>query len=434
MPFTDSIKLVDVIISDKSYINATPADVVNGKYYIGSTLQLEAGIMPVNEVYSNMTLVAGESHTVAYGKNPVAYTVTAQALSDQTIGTATEDEILDTKVAWVNGEKVIGTMPNIGSESETIVAGTTHKISKGYHDGTGVITARDLGDQTKGTATKENILKGKIAWVNGTEVTGTMPNNEAVSETLIAGAIYTVPEGYHNGKGTIVAQDLDSQTPGTATQDTILDGDTAWVDGKQITGNIVRVPATTKNFAINEEYFIPKGYHTGNGKIVQNIQMVEGQTVASGYEAQTINVAGCYMTGNIIVAGINALNYQRPNTPVEDSEGNTVLNQDLVVTDNTATIKLSVDNWHDNATLNIYNLIFTDLKDANDEDTNLNCIISIDWKDQADHTYTFGDIAITIGLEEDTNAHTFTITGINSGKITINELFSSRQFGDDHDK
>ena len=140
------------------------------------------------------------------------------------------------------------------------------------------------------------------------------------------------------------------------------------------------------------------------------------------------------MTGNIIVAGINALNYQRPNSPVEDSEGNTVLGQTLVVTDNTATIKLSVDNWHDNATLNIYNLIFTELKDSNDKDVNLNCIISIDWKDQTDHTYTFGDIAITIGLETDTNAHTFTITGINSGKITINELFSSRQFGDEHDK
>lgn len=434
MPFTDSIKLVDVIISDKSYINATPADVVVGKMYIGSTLQLEAGIMPVNEVFSNMTLVAGESHTVAYGKNPAAYTVTAQALSDQTIGTATAEQILDTKVAWVNGKKITGTMPNIGSESETIIAGTTHKISKGYHDGTGVITARPLGDQTKGTATEDNILNGKIAWVNGVEVTGTMPDNESISKTISAGDIYTIPKGYHSGKGTVTALDLGSQTKGTATVETILDGETAWVNGQKITGNIVRVPAITKNFAINEEYFIPKGYHTGNGKIVQNIQKVEGQTVASGYNAQTINVAGCYMTGNIIVAGINALNFQRPNSPVEDSDGDTVLNQDLVVTDNTATIKLSVDNWHDNATLNIYNLIFTDLKDSDNKDTNLNCIITIDWKDQADHTYTFGSITITIGLEEDTNAHTFTIKGINSGKITINELFSSRQFGDDHDK
>lgn len=434
MPFTDSIKLVDVIISDKSYINATPADVVVGKMYIGSTLQLEAGIMPVNEVFNNMTLVAGESHTIAYGKNPVAYTVTAKALSDQTIGTATTEHILATKVAWVNGKKITGTMPNIGSESETIVAGKTHTISKGYHDGTGVITARPLGDQTKGTATGDNILNGKIAWVNGVEVTGTMPDNESVSKTISAGNIFTIPKGYHSGKGTVTALDLGSQTKGTATVETILDGETAWVNGKKITGNIVRVPATTKNFAINEEYFIPKGYHTGNGKIVQNIQKVEGQTVASGYNAQTINVAGCYMTGNIIVAGINALNFQRPNSPVEDSDGDTVLNQDLVVTNNTATIKLSVDNWHDNATLNIYNLIFTNLKDSNNKDTNLNCIITIDWKDQADHTYTFGNITITIGLEEDTNAHTFTVKGINSGKITINELFSSRQFGDDHDK
>lgn len=434
MPFTDSIKLVDVIVSDKSYINATPADVANGKMYIGSTLQLETGIMPVNPVYANMTLLAGESHAVAYGKNPSAYTITAVSLEDQTIGTAKAAEILDTKTAWVNGEKVTGIMPNIGKESETITAGTSHTISKGYHDGTGVITAKPLGDQTSGTATAETILINRTAWVNGTEVTGTMPDNAGVSATLAAGEQYEVPKGYHNGKGLIVAQDLGSQTSATATQDTILEGETAWVDGKKITGNIVKVPAITKNFTINETYYIPQGYHTGNGKVVQNIQTVEGQTVASGYEAQTINIAGCYMTGNIIVAGINALNYQRPNSPVEDSEGNTVLGQTLVVTDNTATIKLSVDNWHDNATLNIYNLIFTELKDSNDKDVNLNCIISIDWKDQTDHTYTFGDIAITIGLETDTNAHTFTITGINSGKITINELFSSRQFGDEHDK
>ena len=89
-----------------------------------------------------------------------------------------------------------------------------------------------------GDATANQILSGKTAWVKGSKVMGTMPNRGAVTQTLKAGGSYTIPEGYHNGKGKVTAASLSSQTPGTATAAQILAGQTAWVNGKKITGNM----------------------------------------------------------------------------------------------------------------------------------------------------------------------------------------------------
>ena len=89
-----------------------------------------------------------------------------------------------------------------------------------------------------GDATANQILNGKTAWVKGKKVIGTMPNRGAVNQTLNAGGSYTIPEGYHNGKGKVTAASLSSQTPGTATAAQILAGQTAWVNGNKITGNM----------------------------------------------------------------------------------------------------------------------------------------------------------------------------------------------------
>lgn len=61
------------------------------------------------------------------------------------------------------------------------------------------------GAATGGDALPANVLSGKTFTNDNGPQTGTMVNNGAVSQTIAAGQSYTVPEGYHNGNGTVTA-------------------------------------------------------------------------------------------------------------------------------------------------------------------------------------------------------------------------------------
>lgn len=61
------------------------------------------------------------------------------------------------------------------------------------------------GASTGGDALPAEVLAGKTFTNDNGAQTGTMTNNGAVSQTLAAGQSYTIPEGYHNGNGTVTA-------------------------------------------------------------------------------------------------------------------------------------------------------------------------------------------------------------------------------------
>lgn len=59
-------------------------------------------------------------------------------------------------------------------------------------------------DTTDANAAASEILYGKTAYVNKNKITGSMTNNGAVSGTISTKAgTYSVPQGYHDGLGTV---------------------------------------------------------------------------------------------------------------------------------------------------------------------------------------------------------------------------------------
>lgn len=146
------------------------------------------------------------------------------------------------------------TIINHGAVHEEVKEGETFQIPKGFHDGSGTISgvagggAYDLQDKTatptkatqnivpdagyfglsnvtinpipdiyqdvtEVTAVATDVLAGKLFVVtNGTLTPGTMPNNGAIAETMdvLTTTSISIPEGYHNGSGTVrLADDLE---------------------------------------------------------------------------------------------------------------------------------------------------------------------------------------------------------------------------------
>ena len=83
------------------------------------------------------------------------------------------------------------------------------KLLKGYTahgaDGEPIVGECEFDANTQdATATEDEILAGKTAYNKGNKVTGKMKNNGAVSGKISAKAgKYTVPQGYHDGSGTV---------------------------------------------------------------------------------------------------------------------------------------------------------------------------------------------------------------------------------------
>lgn len=117
--------------------------------------------------------------------------------ADTSDATASASEILLTKTAYVNGNKVTGTMPNNGAVTGTIsTKAEQYTIPQGYHDGSGKVSISST-EQAKIIAT--NIREG----VSILGVTGTMSGSEDVhaqTKTVtptVASATYTPDTGYN---------------------------------------------------------------------------------------------------------------------------------------------------------------------------------------------------------------------------------------------
>lgn len=207
--------------------------------------------------------------------------------------TAKREDVLNGKTAVTsdsNDEAGVGTMPNHGAVAPAaLAAGGSYTIPKGYHNGSGKVTAKDLASQTAGTAGAADIRKGKTAVVGGKTVTGSMTEKGA-----------------------------QTYTPGTSNQ-TI--GANQFLTGVQtIAGD---ADLTAGNIRTGANIFGKVGTYKGRGNAVQanvesgktfstasldnasgSMAVMGGQTITPSKSQQTISCSGKKMSSNITINAI----------------------------------------------------------------------------------------------------------------------------------
>ena len=143
-------------------------------------------------------------------------------------------------------------------------------------------------DTSDGTADASEILLNETAYVNGNKITGSMPNNGAVSGTIstVAGQ-YTVPLGYHDGSGKVgISSTEQAKIIASNIKNGVqILGVTGTYSGEAATVTAVNVtPSTTAQTILP-----PSGYDYISQVNVSAISFVETDNAQGG---KTVTIAG----------------------------------------------------------------------------------------------------------------------------------------------
>lgn len=358
-----------------------------------------------------------------YGLSDVTVAAIPEAYQNVSSVTAAAGDVLAGKVI-VNssGTSVTGTMTNNGAVSKTLSAATgnqTYTVPAGYHNGSGTVNIvletksvtpttssqtvsptsgkvlssvtvaaipSNFADTTDDDAVAANILVGKKAhsYDSTTEqavaVTGTMPNRLSWSWTLDADTetSVTIPQGYHNGNGSVdVVPEEKTATPTKTSQDItptkgkVLSkvtvaaipakyGDTTGDDavaanllsGKkahtivsgtatQITGSMAdngTVTHTLDATTDNQSFTIAQGYHSGSGAVSIALETKSATPTTS---SQTITPTSGKVLSSVTVAAIPSA-YQDVSN-VDATAGDVLAGKTIVIADGTEVEGTMVD-------------------------------------------------------------------------------------------
>jgi len=219
-------------------------------------------------------------------------------------GTATTAAVFTGATVHLSGDWALDTGLLTLACATATFDGTANKVANAYDgagDGTNRFCMTDSGDATAG-----DILSGKIAWIDGSAVTGT------IATRTLSAANDTVSAGYYAAT-TLSAVDADlatgniksgvtvfgiagnsnvvNTTTGDAVAGEILSGKKAWVDGLEITGTITDREgdnaSTAQVAAAGLNYLTaPAGFYDGDDRV-------------SATDAQIAALDGDIVTGNI---------------------------------------------------------------------------------------------------------------------------------------
>lgn len=281
-----------------------------------------------------------------YGLSGVTVNPIPEAYQNVSAVNAAAGDVLSGKIIVDStGASVAGTMANNGAVSKTLDATTdnqSYTVPAGYHSGLGAVqivlesksatptkaaqtvaptTGKVLSsvtvaaipaeyqDVTNVDAAAGDVLAGKvIVAADGTEVTGTMANNGAVSQTLDVRSghtSYTVPAGYHNGSGTVsLVTEEKTATPSASSQNITP------TNGKVLSK--VTVNAIPANW----------GDTTGDDAVAANI--LAGVKAHSILNGSAVALTGTMTNNGAISATIDGLTTTSYSVPAGYTSGGTV--------------------------------------------------------------------------------------------------------------
>ena len=158
------------------------------------------------------------------GNTPIGKIIVSSVAGGVTGGTAKANQILAPETAYVNGEKIIGTMKNNGIITSMIdgIEIKSANIPEGYTAGGSVSLTNDIdnevetqtdlliqiqealegksingGDTSDANATSSDMREGTSGYVNGVKIEGDVPTRSAV-DVIVGDTSVTIPAGIYD--------------------------------------------------------------------------------------------------------------------------------------------------------------------------------------------------------------------------------------------
>ena len=173
--------------------------------------------------------------------------------------------LIDLTSDTVKADKLLNGYTAHGADGEPIIGSCTYDA-----------------DTQDATAAEAEILAGKIGYVRGVKVAGTMPNNGAVEGVISTkDGVYTVPQGYHDGSGKvhIDANEQAKLAPGNIREGVTILGVTGEMSGSED----MKAQSKEVTSSTSDQVVLPdEGFNALTQVTVKAIPYVESDNSAGG--------------------------------------------------------------------------------------------------------------------------------------------------------